>query len=442
MSFDKYINPKKINKVIDPGNGDAPGSIILKQETKQQSESIRDVVKTPISITIEDLIQESQAIQTYIYSVINDITEANKSDSGFMIYHQMVKDNHFNPTLLLQDSQLRPNLQHSQNAIKAAERDVYQRVVDPRAPFIQDLYDHVTDAGLAEYLLTEYWKQMVNPNGLYELFDMEHVAPKLALGKEAQHLRQIRDSADRIYRNKAQNLSYGFLKAFADKLSSQVYTTNPKDQIIQINKVLSLLKQLKAILLVVSIFNTESWEKFVSNLKDIYGDTLQSIAAKIAGTSAYSFIGGIQGQVFDFISTLENFIPIELNLQNIPEVSDFVFQINGCFGTFVSQIEDDLVYREGIQIKLEENRQLLLSNSQRQSKTKQFLHTVESAIQYLEEIKSLLSNINYELSLDTNLLAQKLALSVDGYIRSTSKDSPIVKSTVRRKGDNLNGYNA
>lgn len=441
-SFDRYITPKKIEKVIDPGNGDAPGTSILKQETLTSTNPIRDIVETPLTVVVQDIIQEAQSTQNYINEVLNDISETNKSDAGFTVYHEMIRENHFNPVILLKNPSARPVIKHLSNTIKAAERDVYQRLVDPRAPFVQDLYDHLSDAGLSEYVLESYWKKMVEPNELYSSFDLEHAAPRLALGKELQHLRQLRDSASRINRNKVQRLSYGFLRAFSDKLANGIYTSVPKEQIAQIDTLLKILKQIRAILVVVSIFNTDNWEKFVSNLKDIAGDTLQTIATKVARTAAYPFVAGIQDKVLDFLDGFEDMLPFGLGFENVPEVSEFIGQINGCFGTFIGQVEDDLVYREGVQIKLEENRQLLLGNSIKNSKTKQFLQAIESTVQYLEEIKSLLYNINQELIVDSSILTQKLILGVENYLGGVSKDNSILKGPPIAVKDDVNKNNA
>jgi hypothetical protein len=438
MSFDKYISHRKIEKTVDPGNGDLPSSLLLKKDRSETPEAAKAVVKTSLSTLVQDIIEESQAIQREIYDTIDEIVETSKSDSSFVRYTQMVKDNHFNPVALLRNPSSRPTIKHLPNTIKAAERDVYNRVVDPRAPFVQDLYDHAADAGLTEYVLTSYWKKMVEPNDLYDVFDGEHTAPKLALGKEAQHLRQLRDSANRIKRNKLQQLSYGFIRAFSDRISSRVYSSIPKEQIAQIDNIIQLLKQLRTILTVVSIFNAESWEKFVSNLKDIAGDSLQVIATKVTRTAAYPFIAGIQDKVLDFIDGFEEILPFDLEIADIPEAQDFVNQIHGCFGTFMAQIEDDLVYREGIQIKLEENRQILIANSQKNSSTKQFIQTINSAIQFLEEFKSLLENMDRELAFNIATLSEKLIQGLGGYSESVS----IVKDSPQEVKDDVNKYNA
>lgn len=426
MSFNKYLNSKKIDKTIDPGNGDSPESALIAQNVKNEASIAVDLKETSLSLVVSDAIEEAEQVQLYINKTINDIIEENRSDSGFMEYVTMIKENHFDPTILIKDPSARPKIVHSPNSIKAAERDVYHRLVDPRASFIQDLYNHSTDAGSIQYMLSTYWKTITDPNGLYTEFDSSHTAPKLALGKEVQHLRQLKDSTERINNNKLKRLSHSFLEVFADRLIDRIYINAPREQISQINGLIRLLKQIKSVLVVVAILNVEDWEKFSANLKDIFSDTLQLIGSKIARVSAYSFVGGLQNNIFEFLDDFENILPIDINLQEVPECSQFFNQIYATFASFTSQIEDDLVYREGIQIKLEENRQILISNSQKQSKTKQFIHSIETSIQFLEEAKSLLSNINYELVLDSRNLAKKLLDGLDSYSYTTAKDSPVI----------------
>lgn len=419
MGFDKYLKKREITKIIDPGQGESPKAIFTTPERSEINNKERDIVVTPLKTTINDLVSLSQSTQQLILDTIENIDSINSKSDDFVKYHGMVKSNHFNPSILINNPNARPKIVYQPNQIKLAERVVYRSSKDPRAPFVQDLYDHLADAGLSEYVLSNYWNRIVVTNGFYDNFDSTNSLPKFAIHKEQQHLLMLRESAERINRNKAEALSYGFLKAFSHKINNQIYLKSPTEQIQQIGKIIQTLKHIRIALSIVSIVNTENWETFTANLKDVYGDFLQLTATKISKISAYSFIGGIQESVFDLLDGFEDLIPFGVELETIPESREFMSQIDNSFSYFLRQIEDDLVYRDGMQTKLEENRQILLLNSRKNSKTNQFMETIDATVVFLEQIRSALTNISTMFSIDTEILTQNLVNNIDSYIRSS-----------------------
>lgn len=428
MSLDKFITPSTIKKTIDPGTGDDPLSPLIKEQKRLEDSPKAKEDVTPIPVLIQDYIELAQNTQAYISQVISDIDSVNSVDSGFSQYHQMVRDNYFNPKQLLVDNKARPVQIHEPNDIKAAERDVYRRVVDPRAPFVQDLYDHLSDAGISEYVLKSFWYNLATPNSLQNGVSPDNAVFRLALQKEAQHLRMLKSSAERIRRNKLQKLSYGFLKAFSSRIVDQVTLAAPQNEINKINEVLNILKQIRSVLTIVVLLNTENWEKFYNNIKDIYGNFLQVTASKVVRASAYAFTGEIQSQIFSIFDKFDEYIPFDLDLKDIPEAREFMYQINGCFSYFLAAVEDDFVAREAIQIKLEENRQLLFSNSQKNSQTKQFLHIIDQLIIFLESAKQTLGSINSYLKLDVDIITNSLVTGIDEYQRKVSIEKSKEKS--------------
>lgn len=414
MSFDKYLKTKPIVKTIDPGTGDSPSSKAPPTVPKEQRD-LREVKSTPISSRIDDLIELSKDIQQLVTATIADIEVVNSSYPIFSTYHKLVKENHFNPASLMNSPEDRPVKAHQQNEIKAAERVVYREIPDPRAPFVQDLYDHLSDAGLSEFFLTNYWKRIVEPNELYEGFS-DSTLSSYVIDKEEQHLIYLRDSANRIKRNTIQALGYGFLKALANKISSEIFLSTPTEQIASVGRVSRLFKQIKTVLMVTTIMNTNKWEQFASNLKDINNDFLQIAAAKVARVPAHSFLGALEQGITTFTDGINRFLPLDLEIIDIPEAQDFLDQIDGVFGFFLGQVEDDLVFRDGLELKLEENRQILITNSQKNSRTKQFLETVDGIIKYLDEAKYLLQNSSYVFQIDIDTLTQTLVNRVDSFI--------------------------
>jgi hypothetical protein len=420
MNLNRFLNPVLIEKTVDPGQGDTPKAIFT-QKKSLPVEQEREIKETTIETQIKDIIEEAKTTQEAVLSIINEITEENINNDLFNEYHKLVAENHFNPAVLIKNPSARPNPIHEPNKIKAAERQVYRNSPDPRAPFIQDLYEHATEAGMIEYSHQTYWARMVNNNDLYSSFNADNAAFMLALGKDRQTLLQTRESANRIQRNRVERLNYQFLNAMSSRLVNQLQILIPREAIIKINEVIQILLQLRVLLLTISIANGEYWEQFSSNIRDIYGDTLQLIATRISRLSAYPIIGGVQNKVIEFVDDLVEFLPLDVTVSDIPEAREFVNQINGSIGHFIRQIEDDLVYREGIQIKVEENRQHLILNSQKNSKTNQFIKAVESAIKYLEQLKITLSGLEQDIATDLSMLTDRMVDGVDKYVRSGTK---------------------
>jgi hypothetical protein len=108
------------------------------------------------------------------------------------------------------------------------------------------------------------------------------------------------------------------------------------------------------------------------------------------------------------LGEFESYIPFGIGLHDIPESREFVGQINKCFSYFLASIEDDLVAREAIQIKLEENRQLLVLNAVKNSQTKQFNKIIDDLIIFLEAAKHTLANISTHLKFDIDDVSRSL----------------------------------
>lgn len=414
MSIDKYIKQSKIGKVVDPGLGDAPMFGSVKEVT---SPVPIEVPETPIGNLVQDLIVEAQNVQTEIQETITLIVETNKQDPTFASYATMVKENHFNPIVLLQNPNARPIEVHPYNLIKKAEAEVYQTLSDPRAPFVQDLYHLLAEAGLTEYSLKRVWDSNIQDS-----------PPLLqyALKREQQSLTNIKYSQNRIKSNVAQSIGYGFVNAIAEHVMSQLASQDFTNQLKVIEQVKTLLRKIKLILEIGSIVNGSFWDKFSTNIKDIYGDFLLLTANKITKEQSYNLYHIIEKKVTDginhnlesFIQGLDRIFPPEFEITSIPEVQEFLSQINTTVRHNLETIEEDLVSKEGIQLKLEENRQLLVLNSQKNTKTKQYIHVIDEAIHYLDILRSEFYNLDGLLSTEKEKLVYSLLNKADNYIRT------------------------
>ena len=210
--------------------------------------AIRSVTNTPIATRVSNIIQLSQSVQSQVANAISNISQANSSNPDFVLYQSMVQANSFNPAILIQNPTATPSAMYTANQIKAAERLVYRNSTDPRAPFIQDLTDMASDAGLSQYALTQYWQKIVAPNSMYSSYNDSEPLTRMVLDQEEQHLQIIQDSTQRIQSNTLQGVSSCFLQAFSQKISNQIQTAIPALQINNLNTTINTLTQIRNVL--------------------------------------------------------------------------------------------------------------------------------------------------------------------------------------------------
>ena len=435
MSLDKFIRPKEIKKIVDPGLGNDPFAGLLKTSTTQEDATTpQDIAETSVNTIIQDLIEEAQLTQSEVYEAIDSIASDNEGDPLFDRYHKLVKENHFNPKVLIENPKARPEPLHDPNVVKKAERNVYRNSFDPRAAFMQDLYNNVTEAGLSEYLLKNYWSNIVNSNPLYDQFDYLNSTVFLALDKEKQQLLQVRDATARIQINTVERLSFGFVRTFADRLITDLNVINTTETVQKLDSIIKSLNQIRTVFSIINIVNGEYWEQFSSNLLDIYGDTLKLVSSRVVRLTAYPVVFGVQNALEDLIETFGEVTGIE-NIAQVAEVNDFTMQLNGCFTQYMSEIEGDLVLRENTQLKLEENRQVMILNSQKNSKTLQFTKMIDSFISYLADLRNVIATTNERAILDLDIASQKAISTIDTVIRKNKNSSKIGTPGINSTGD-------
>jgi hypothetical protein len=427
MSFDKYLNKRQINKVIDPHVGTTkPVPVTVIENTPE-----RTIPRSGFKILVSDLIAEARITQSEIQSTINEIYTVSSSDSGFREYYEMVKANHFDALELLKNPKAKPPEKYTSTQIKAAERDVYRRIVDPRAPFVQDLYFLKFDAGVSEYALTRVWDKLLDPNELYDKFPEDDRLVRYAISKEAMHIRQIRESSHRIKKNKTSQFVDEFLSVLAHKLISRIQKDTPRSVMSEISTLVRLLRQIRAVLQISTVFNNENWEKFSGSIKDIYGDYLNYVARKLVTTQAYAIYGGVQSKIGMFTNEIDQNLPLGLRLDELPSILEFKSQIDSVFYKNLAKIEDDLLAKEEIAIKMEESRQLMYLNSRKNHRTKQYMDVLSSAISYLESARYALENTSTFTTLAVERLIATLNEGAVNYMHKVAvapKQESMLKS--------------
>lgn len=398
MSFDKYLKAKPIVKTIDPGPGSSPLS--TNPTVPLEVTTARDIPNTSLATMVDDLQAHALQVQTFVTSVINDIVTTNSSDPGFTQYVSMVKANYFDPTTLTSGASGSTKV-FSDAQVKIAERDVYRRVVDPRAPFVQDLHNMLSEAGLTQLTMKSVFNKIVSANNLYSEFDNDDRLTRYTLFKERQHLDELSAQADRIQKTKSGQIADNLLRAITQRIIDEINVAAPKEIINKVNDVINFFNQIKTLLGIAQILNTENWERFATDIKDVFGEFVNYSSNRIAKAQIYSIVGGLQDKILTFTDDIEKHLPFGLQLSDIPELRELQNQIDSVFLKSLSKVEDNLVQKEGDSAKLEEARRLMVMNTKKNLKTKEFMATLTQVINALQELKRELQAFNTGIQFDT-----------------------------------------
>jgi len=406
MALEKFTNKRVIKKVVDPGSGSIPGKISLPQEIKET----REIAQISYTTAIEDLIDYNQQVAADIQVTINDIYERNKSSTYFVKYAQLVQENYFDPVILLTAPDAKPLAPHSSITIKSAERDVYRRLVDPRAPMYQDLHNMLFDLGSMKYVLESTWKGILNQNSLYDNIQESQVVRQV-LERQEMNLKALAARNLEITGALPKQLGDKLINALANKIFSQARNQATPEIPSWINHLATTLNQIKVLLNLNVLKQSKEWEHIAQNLYKGYLDQLAIVTKERINAQIYSFQAGIQKNIGDFLNQIQ--LPdFDFDLADVPEFVHFQQSIQEVLGGNFGEIENDLISREIASLKSEESRSLLLHNVLKTTQVKQYLNLVGSIHSWLASAKLELSTSTQLSSTDHTEYVNKLSAAM------------------------------
>ena len=407
VKINDLISKKSIPKVVDPGS-----SATSFQEVSKEVEK-----PTEISSLFTDISDTALSVNSLVDNTINEIITYNNSDPDFNEYVNLVKENYIDPENLAQYETYTPKNPHGKILVK--ERIVYQNLTDPRASFIRDLFNIKYEVGSIkvvssniEFILKDTRRDIAESSS----FDVL----RLFLAKNNQHLERLRNDTQRISNNRVARIANGIITAFINKVYGRISAETNSEKINKINEVLRSLRQLRTVLEVALITENKDWERFQDDILSVYGDYIGFVSNQIVASNSFILFNKAQNSVFDLIDGIDSDLSLNLDLSSIPEVTEFVRQIDGAFFRSVADMQDQLLYSESNYARLQESRAIMLSNSQKKSKTLQYVQMCTSLIENLEAIKSMfsVSQVN-----DIRNLETKVRSDISKYITTIRRNN-------------------
>jgi hypothetical protein len=382
MNFKDLLKKPNIKKTVDPGSGDSISPL-----TNQNiiPEIPREISTTPIKSLVEDVISIASTTQFEIKQTIDDIYNTNKSDPGFLQYNELVNRSFFDPLTLLTNPNARPSQIVTINHIKLAERDVYHRVVDPRAPFLADLHRMREEAGVIQYTFTKVWDNITNPNQLYDDFEDNRLA-RYSIYKDRDYLNQLRVQNSRVQNNFVSSVQEALAKGLLRRIYDQVTFTESHKAAEKVDKIIQTLKQLREVSRAAIILQNANWETFQNLITDTLGNIINRITLRTIMAQNYALYGGLYNKISEFTQGLEELTGIDTF--DIPELLEFRLQVDSVFREQANKIENDLIKKEKDSAELENLRSHLYANSIKTSKTKQMVDGLDHIIQELNHLRA------------------------------------------------------
>lgn len=404
MSFDKFLKHRNIDKVVDPGTGDLP---LTKSDVLKDAQVTRESQPTGLNKLVSDIIDLANQVRGEIQETINNVYETNKSDPGFIKYAQLVTQTHFDPAVLITSPKEIPDLSASVVLLKKAQRDVYKRVRDPRAPLYMDLHRLLSEAGLSLYAMDRIWSSALLDNELMDPAENGRLA-KYALYKEEQYLRGLRQQNARISKNTISKISECFFRGFSDRLVRDITSDDTTEAIRNIDNTIKTLRQVDLLLGISSIKLNKNFEKFEDTISGIFTNFIKYTGQRIIQDQTTAFFSKIRGETLDFVLDIENifggvYCPLLAEMRD--QVEDSAYEI------LSKAVEDSLIHREAIMIQTEEARSILFSNTQKMSKNQQFRNSIKVSIAFLENLKAILQSENLLASNISDRLIETLKRS-------------------------------
>jgi hypothetical protein len=387
MSFDKYTKKRVIPKVVDPSSNPAGANKATAPPEVQQAQEIKE---TSLDIVVNDLESSADLVMAEIQATIAAISDRNKSSAIFNNYAKMIKENYVAPEQLLVAGKPVPT--YSPITIKLAERDVFRKVVDPRAPFFQDLHNMEFEAAAIKITTQEVWREILNGNHLYDQVE-DNQTLRQVLGREGEYLGNLSARNLAIQRLAADPVSSKLIDILVNKILERLSFHNSIEMPSWYEDTIKTLKQIKLLLNLALFAQTRDWEKFGDNLYNKFNNQVNYLAHKLYTAQLYAINAGVHNKIAEFMDDLS--IPeIGIGVEDIPEITAFFNKIQGVLGTNIGEIQEDLIERDGNVIKLEENRNLLLVSSKKSLDTKQYVTIVDGILAHLDGLKTTILSLN------------------------------------------------
>jgi len=370
MSLGKYFEQRKIEKVVDPEEGNlSPESIppidYSALDTSQD---------TPLPVLLEDISALADNAMQNADKAIEEISHVS-DDQVFTAYLEMVKANYFD-AFKLADPNYTPVVVYSPKLILAIESEVYARIPDPRAPLVSDLYDLKSELGLTKLNLDTIWREVLADNNLYSDFETSNPVVRYSLFKERQYIGILDSQISSIQKNVLQKVSDSFVNRFTGDLYRSL--SYNYDSGVQVNKA---LLQMRTLLQSSLLLNTDNFKTLKVSLSNVFNNYLSKAYSKLFSTYNNAIVGGFSSKTMRDLELFESILNSSGDVDINKDYTEFSSQLLRSIVSALQTSEADLVYKEGYFKKIGEDRQLQLLNTKKNAMTKQYIYMIDYLLQ-------------------------------------------------------------
>lgn len=370
----------EVNDVNNTDVTDSSGTGLNQTQSTPTSQATV-TTPTPLLTVASDLLNVANQVVSNAQTAITDIMNTT-TDPNMTAYASIINQVVWNPATLLTDPTSRPNLSVNVVAVTEVERDVYRRVVDPRASSLLDLNMIIADAGSSQFLLQTLTNNLIAPNGLYSNINDADPVTRLNLYREQEHLNNLNSQIGNIRANTFKRITDCFLETFSKNVGAQV--TNNQ---VPVSSLIQQLQAMKTMLQVALITQTASWEQIVGVIRHTYGNMLNTVAQRAITTQASMLASHVDNAVGGLLKSITSNPLGNLGLC-LAESTEFGKQISGAIFSQLTKSEDHLIAMERADFEIQRSRALVLQNTQKSSYTRQFIQMLSTMISYLQMIQA------------------------------------------------------
>jgi len=405
------LKKRTVPKVVDPGSDSVTGTMGARNENIPSAiKAQQDFKDTPIPTIVSDLKQQVINAQAEVQKAIVDIINTNATDTIFQTYSKLVQSSSFNPAVLLTDKAAKPNNKVNTSAIIEAERNVYTNLTDPRAPFLNDLYGVQSVLGSFQYTLKSVWDNILKSNEY-----PDDRLTRLSLYRDQETVAQLSNYATRVRGNTMDPIESAFVTGLVNSITQDLQK-NSSQYSKSVEESISTLQGIQTYLQASLIIQNGQWETFFNIIKHSYTNILNQVAQKIMSSQNYATSTMLNNKIFTFTDRIEHVLGMN-GMIVAPVLQEFKNQIDHAIFFEVSKIEDDMISKERTDLQTQMMRDLALTNSQKSSHTKQYIHAIDAAIVQLNSMK-------YQTTLgDTSSLFNTIGGAISSY-RSKTRVTP------------------
>lgn len=419
MSIERLLQRPGVKKVVDPGTG-TPLLDKLKEQQNVPTAKERNT-PTPIHLVLHDISARASSIEAKTKQVIASIKQANYSDKTFKAYYDTVASVQVSIEQALKDPKLDIIADKKHQKIKALERSVYLNSQDPRAPFVQSLFDALQQTGAIRMLASTVWQGITAKTELYDEYSDDPIARYavwrvnseltgllgLVTGVEALRPSGNSDTlAQALSEMIVQRSSHliaplGSAVNYGPQLVDSWSPISVSTVINDLDDLLGKMKKLHVVLDLRKLDLAEHWEKLGENLKSTFQTVYRHFLSEAVSTLFFSLAGQVTNDILDFV---DSFPVLEAYIHNSGVFHELVQQAEFGLLKVYQNIEENVLGKERRVIEHREITSMMIANSAMAGVVGGNIAALAAAVSQITAIKQKLSSLGGQSTIDTNSL--------------------------------------